>query len=70
MDGKLNVDFFLDLRQSHDAYTNRNLERTKTVFRNNENNTLDKLDINIASSLVLYLMKNNNSILTKSQKNK
>ncbi|POG65244.1 hypothetical protein GLOIN_2v1781884, partial [Rhizophagus irregularis DAOM 181602=DAOM 197198] len=49
LDGELNVDFFLDLRQSHDAYTSRNLERTKTVFRNNENNTLDKLDVNIAN---------------------
>ncbi|PKC66349.1 hypothetical protein RhiirA1_394563 [Rhizophagus irregularis] len=70
LDGELNVDFFLDLRQSHDAYTSRNLERTKTVFRNNENNTLDKLDVNIASNLVSYLTKNDDSTLTKSRENR
>ncbi|PKC10723.1 hypothetical protein RhiirA5_414013 [Rhizophagus irregularis] len=51
LDDELNVDFFLDLCQNHDAYTSRNLERTKTVFRNNENNTLDKLDVNMANHL-------------------
>ncbi|UZO23436.1 uncharacterized protein OCT59_015776 [Rhizophagus irregularis] len=70
LDGELNVDFFLDLRQSHDAYTSRNLERTKTVFRNNENNTLDKLDVNIASNLVSYLTKNDDSTLTKLRENR
>ncbi|GBC44298.2 hypothetical protein GLOIN_2v1783204 [Rhizophagus irregularis DAOM 181602=DAOM 197198] len=66
LDDELNVDFFLDLCQNHDAYTSRNLERTKTVFRNNENNTLDKLDVNMASNLVSYLTKNDDSTLTKS----
>ncbi|PKY63351.1 hypothetical protein RhiirA4_491964 [Rhizophagus irregularis] len=70
LDDELNVDFFLDLRQSHDAYTSRNLERTKTVFRNNENNTLDKLDVNMASNLVSYLTKNDDSTLTKSRENR
>ncbi|CAB5209276.1 unnamed protein product [Rhizophagus irregularis] len=66
LDDELNVDFFLDLCQNHDAYTSRNLERTKTVFRNNENNTLDKLDVNMASNLVSYLTKNDDSTLAKS----
>ncbi|POG78135.1 hypothetical protein GLOIN_2v1767201, partial [Rhizophagus irregularis DAOM 181602=DAOM 197198] len=48
----------------------RNLERTKTIFRNNENNTLDKLDVNIASNLVSYLTKNDDSTLTKSRENR
>ncbi|GET62116.1 hypothetical protein GLOIN_2v1781884 [Rhizophagus irregularis DAOM 181602=DAOM 197198] len=52
LDSELNVDFFLDLRQSYDTYMSRNLEQIKTVFRNNENNTLNKLDVNIASNLV------------------
>ncbi|PKK61769.1 hypothetical protein RhiirC2_791315 [Rhizophagus irregularis] len=51
LDSELNVDFFLDLRQSYDTYMSRNLKQIKTVFRNNENNTLDKLDVNIANHL-------------------
>ncbi|CAB5112397.1 uncharacterized protein OCT59_024856 [Rhizophagus irregularis] len=70
LDDELNVDFFLDLRQSHDTYTSRNLERTKTVFRNNENNTLDKLDVNMASNLVSYLTKNDDFTLTKLRENR
>ncbi|RGB22385.1 hypothetical protein C1646_776171 [Rhizophagus diaphanus] len=70
LDGELNVDFFLDLHQSHDAYMSRNLKRIKTVFRNNETNTLDKLDVNITSNLVSYLTKNDDSTLTKSQENR
>ncbi|CAB4489125.1 unnamed protein product [Rhizophagus irregularis] len=70
LDDELNVDFFLDLRQSHDTYTSGNLERTKTVFRNNENNTLDKLDVNMASNLVSYLTKNDDFTLTKLRENR
>jgi hypothetical protein len=69
-DESLNVKFFLDLRQRHDAYSGRKLERTKAFLKNNdENDDSNKLDINKASSLVSCLTKNE-SVLIKSRENR
>lgn len=68
--GELNIDFLLDLRQRHDAYSSRKLERTKTLFRDSENNTSDRFDINIASSLVSHLTKNESILTSKSRENR
>ncbi|PKB93958.1 hypothetical protein RhiirA5_439919 [Rhizophagus irregularis] len=69
-DESLNIEFFLNLRQCHDAYSNKKLERTRSVARsNNENNASNKFDINKASSLVSYLTKNDTASI-KSRENR
>ncbi|CAB4489998.1 unnamed protein product [Rhizophagus irregularis] len=70
-DESLNIKFFLNLCQCHDAYSNKKLERTRSVTRNNnnENNASNKFDINKASSLVSYLTKNETTSI-KSQENR
>ncbi|PKK57776.1 hypothetical protein RhiirC2_871746 [Rhizophagus irregularis] len=70
-DESLNIKFFLNLRQCHDAYSNKKLERTRSVARNNnnENNASNKFDINKASSLVSYLTKNDTASI-KSRENR
>ncbi|RGB27849.1 hypothetical protein C1646_768564 [Rhizophagus diaphanus] len=70
-DESLNIKFFLNLRQCHDSYSNKKLERTRSVARNNnnENNASNKFDINKARSLVSYLTKNDTALI-KSRENK
>lgn len=61
----------MNLRQCHNAYSNKKLERTRSVARNNnnENNASNKFDINKASSLVSYLTKNDTASI-KSRENR
>ncbi|CAG8796341.1 11649_t:CDS:2, partial [Racocetra fulgida] len=48
----LNIKFLLDLRQRHDAHSERNLEQIKFSSKNNnERNVLNKFNINKASTL-------------------
>ncbi|CAB4436211.1 unnamed protein product [Rhizophagus irregularis] len=65
--GSLNVEYFLNLRQQH-SYSNRKLERKRVLENNDENCILNELNINKASSLVSYLLKNDFQSV-KSRKN-
>ncbi|GBB90347.1 hypothetical protein RclHR1_17280005 [Rhizophagus clarus] len=67
-DGLLNIEYFLNSRQYHDAYSNRKLE-CKNILLKNHNSKIDgEFDINKASGLVSYLTKND-SIFNKSREN-
>ncbi|CAG8822923.1 5389_t:CDS:2, partial [Gigaspora margarita] len=66
----LNIKFLLNLHQHHDAHLERNLERIKFSFKNNnKRNVLNEFNNNKASSLVSHLTKND-CIITKSRENK
>ncbi|CAB4444942.1 unnamed protein product [Rhizophagus irregularis] len=67
--GLLNIEHFLNLRQHHDAYLNRKLERKNILLKNYNNETDGEFDINKASGLVSYLTKND-SISIKSRENR
>ncbi|CAG8656263.1 10480_t:CDS:2, partial [Dentiscutata erythropus] len=66
----LNIKFLLNLRQYHDAYSEKNLEQIKFSSKNNnERSFLNGFNINKARSLVSHLTKNN-FILTKLRENR
>jgi hypothetical protein len=68
-DRSLNINYFLNLRQYHDAYSDRKLERKKVLLKDNDKND-SEIDINKASNLLSYLTKNDIITTSKSQENR